>query len=113
MAQAAPQSLFTAGLDGCSFEEQVAMVRQRAELEHQRLSEGRQSYSLTTCCVTWLDPLASGCELMCSSDDNAAVRVQAWQPPPRRSRRRSSGGGSWQQRLMLRRVRVVVTDIAP
>ena len=41
MAQAAPQSLFTAGLDGCSFEEQVAMVRQRADLEHQRLSEGR------------------------------------------------------------------------
>lgn len=40
MAQAAPLLLFTAGLDGCSYEEQVAMVRQRADLEHQRLSDG-------------------------------------------------------------------------
>jgi hypothetical protein len=40
LTKAAPLSLFTAGLDGCSYEEQVAMVRQRADLEHQRLSEG-------------------------------------------------------------------------
>lgn len=39
-SQAAPLLLFTAGLDGSSFGEQVAMVRQRANLEHQRLSEG-------------------------------------------------------------------------
>lgn len=38
--QAAPLSLFTAGLDGRSFAEQVAMVRRRATLQHQRLSQG-------------------------------------------------------------------------
>jgi hypothetical protein len=53
MAQAAPQSLFTAGLDGCSFEEQVAMVRQRADLEHQRLSEGADEIRLRACCAGW------------------------------------------------------------
>ncbi len=37
---AAPASLFTAGMAGASFPDQVAMVRQRAALEHDRLSEG-------------------------------------------------------------------------
>lgn len=41
---AAPASLFTAGLDGVPFPDQVAMVRQRAALEHQRLSEGHPSF---------------------------------------------------------------------
>ena len=37
---AAPASLFTAGVAGAPFPDQVAMVRQRAALEHERLSEG-------------------------------------------------------------------------
>ena len=45
--QAAPLSLFTAGMDGVCFEEQVAMVRQRAELEHDRLSQGTDQLDLS------------------------------------------------------------------
>lgn len=88
------------------------MVRQRADLEHQRLSEGVDEFTVELQTVRGDTPwhgIASASSLGCGGDA-AAVRVQAWQPPPRRSRRRSSGGGSWRRRPMLLRVRVVVTD---
>lgn len=40
--QAGPLTLFTAGLEGAAFSQQVSMVCNRAELEHSRLSDGAQ-----------------------------------------------------------------------